>query len=641
MDKATVVDKVPPPVETKSGKFVYYTRDSGDAGSTVYCRRLVDGPGTEQVLMDTEHLSTTRGYVLRSLLVSDDHDFIGCMAAQASESQAGKETSTLLVYSLTDNGDVKHVETLENVFNFVFGKGNVLFYTVLNEKLRAHKVCGHRIGQPQGKDTDVFVEEDNECFVDITRTKDKMFHIVNSSTLDSSEVHVFRSDCTGPETSGPAAVPPTGVQLLRRRQKGVEYYVDHYGDEFIILANSPPSGDFAEPVSNPLPFRLLHAPSANPTSENWRELLHMADGESIDDVEIFRDYIAINIKRRGRPAAIIHSRVSNSNSELPLPYGGSCAVRPEPNPQFESSAVRLCFSSPIHMDSVVEYDMATLTPRRSWEATPLHINPGDYAIRHEHVPSGSVQVPMTLIHHKAVSLSRAPPTLIRVYGAYGESLEPEFRLEDIPLLLRGWAVVLAHAAANWAESDLLSCARYLLDSGQAVPDRLALTGVSAGGLAAGAALNTSPELFRAATLHVPFVDPLSAMLDPDLPLTGVENAEWGNPAKNSKDFTAMRSYAPYDNIGPMCTSSKAPSILVTAGGQDQRVSAWQPAKWVARLRTTGGYSRKGSLDGNTTAKLLFMAHMDAGHFGTAMDSDGHIKAQALRNAFLINEITGV
>ncbi|KAJ2613730.1 hypothetical protein H4S08_002051 [Coemansia sp. RSA 1365] len=580
--------------------------------------------------LDEEHstaLFNTYKCELRSLLISDEHNFVGCMAAKCDGANAGMETSILLIFSLDSAGKTELVQILDGVFNFVFGGGNTLYYTVLNDKLRAHKILRHRIGQPQKRDVEVYVENDHECFVDITRSKDKQFHIINSSTLDSSEVRVFPTNCIHKEMPSVDTTPETQSQLLRPRQRGVEYFVDHHNGEFVILTNSPNNGSTDVPITNPIPFRLMRAPSKSPQFDSWTELLCVGEDERIEDVEIFRNYIMVSIKRNGRPAVIIHNRISETNDEIQLPYGGECVVRPEPNPQFDSSTVRLGFSSPIHLDSVVEYDMSTLQPSQSWASTPLQINPSDYVIRHELAPGKGAQIPITLIHQKSVLLSKTPPTLIRVYGAYGVSLEPEFRLEDIPLLRRGWVIALAHVR------------------GWAAPEKLAVTGVSAGGLTAAAALKSAPEYFRAASLHVPFVDPLSAMLSPDLPLTGAETAEWGNPITSVADYIAIQKYSPYENIGNMMAAGLAPSILVTAGGQDQRVSIWQPAKWVARLRDRGGYSKHASTNSKAMeSRLLFITRMEDGHFhskeSTSYDeSDGFVRAHSLRNAFLTRELS--
>ncbi|KAJ2024065.1 hypothetical protein IWW57_003878, partial [Coemansia sp. S610] len=555
------------------------------------------------------------------------------------------------------------VGVLEGVFNFVFGTSESLFYTVLDAKLRASKVMAHRIGLEQKEDIEIFDEPNHECFVDITRTKDKRFHLVNSSRLDSSKVFIFPSAHNFWQHSSKEA-NTQALQLVRPRQANVEYFIDHHDGEFIILTNSPKDDKASLPTAEPYPFRLVRAPTASPTSEHWEELLSVGNDELIEDVEIFKSHIMVSMKRQGQPAVYIYDRASGCRSELPLPYKGHCAVRPEPNPQFEAKTVRLGFSSPVHLESVVEYDLASLKQCKSWASTPLHIDSGEYKCQRLKVPCGNVYIPMTLIHHESVELSKGPPTLARVYGSYGVSLEPEFRVEDIPLLLRGWVIALAHVRGGgelgreWYSNgkgtnkvnsilDYLSCIRFLLDKGWANSSRVAATGVSAGGLVVGAALNKSPEYFRAAALHVPFVDPLSAMLSPDLPLTGVEISEWGNPLSSSASYATIRSYAPYDNIHQMGSDQRGPSILVTAGGLDQRVPVWQTAKWIARLRSAGGYHLRAPGGAGRAPKLLFYPQMDAGHFhadasGTEAGSDNggdFISAQALRNAFLISELS--
>ncbi|KAJ2735392.1 hypothetical protein IW152_001618 [Coemansia sp. BCRC 34962] len=513
---------------------------------------------------------------------------------------------------------------MEGVFNFVFGASDTLFYTVLDAKLRASKVMAHRIGLGQSKDIEIFDEPCHECFVDITRTKDKRFHLINSSRLDSSKVFVFPSahdfwQHSSKETNAQA------LQLARPRQASVEYFIDHHDGEFIILTNSPKDDKAGLPTADPLPFRLVRAPTASLTSEHWEELLGVGDDELIEDVEIFKNHIMVSLKRQGQPAVYIYDRASGCRSELSLPYKGYCTVRPEPNPQFEATTVRLGFSSPVHLESVIEYDLASLKQGKSWAPTPLHINSDEYKCQRLSVPCGSVNIPMTLIHHESVELSK---------GGGSE-------------LGREWYSNGKGANKVNSIADYLSCIRFLLDKGWSSSSRLAATGVSAGGLVVGAALNKSPEYFRAAALHVPFVDPLSAMLSPDLPLTGVEISEWGNPLSCSASYVTIRDYAPYDNIRQMNSGQQGPSILVTAGGLDQRVPVWQTTKWVARLRSAGGYHLRVPGGTGCVPKLLFYPQMDAGHFhadtsGTEAGSDSggdFISAQALHNAFLISELS--
>ncbi|KAJ2675410.1 hypothetical protein IWW42_001196 [Coemansia sp. RSA 1085] len=593
MLRATEVEKVPPPIETQSGNFVYYSKTSTN-GSKLYCRRLVANANSEQILVDSSMLAAEHGCEIKNVLVSDNHRYIGCMVTDNDGPHT--ETCNLMVYLIEDTGKAKHLETLTDVFNFVFGTDEMLFYTVLNDKLRAHKICCHQIGKPQHTDTDIFTEQDDECFVDVTRTKDAKFIIINSSTLDSSEVRVFPVSDIVLEKAG-----KPNTKLLRSRQRGVEYFADHYGEEFVILTNSPLDDSLLSLKGHTLPFRLMKAPSACPESGNWRELLSVADDEKIEDVEIFRDYIMITVKRQGRPAVIVHDRVANTNAELQLPNRGNCVVRPGANPQFDTTIARLSFSSPVHMDSVIEYNLKTLKACKQWASVPLHMDTDEYVIHRECVENNNVSIPMTLIHHKSVDL------------AHGGGSE----------LGREWYSAGKGQNKSNSVSDLLHCAQSLLERGWTTPEKLAVAGISAGGLVVGAALNRSPEYFRAAALHVPFVDPLSAMLNPDLPLTKVETAEWGNPATSVSDYKTIQSYAPYDNIRN--ARSDRPSILVTAGGLDQRVSVWQPAKWVARLRDRGGYSSA------TGAQLLFFPRRNEGHFYSEANRDdgGYIKVHSL------------
>ncbi|KAJ2855115.1 hypothetical protein GGI22_004254, partial [Coemansia erecta] len=390
MSRATEVKQVPPPVETRSGDFVYYVRQ-GNGGSLLYCRRsaVSESATREQVLVDTEVLAKVHGFTLRHLVISDDYRFIGCLASNSDDSSKGAEASSLIIYSLNATGETRHLETLENVFNFVFGLNGTLFYTVLNEKLRAWRVYGHRIGRSRSEDACVYTETDDECFVDITRTKDKRFHIVNSSALDSSELYIFDSKHDFWTAATAAAAdddkqnqPSAPLTLVRSRQRGVEYFVDHHDGEFVILTNSPKADkDSKKQIADPLPFRLVRAPTSHPSSEHWTDLLRVADDERIEDVEIFKDFIMIIIKRKVYPAVLIYDRKTQSFSELSLPYEGLCTVRPDSNPQFDASTIRLCFSSPVHLDSVVRYDMRSLKQIQSWSSTPLHIDPSQYKIQ--------------------------------------------------------------------------------------------------------------------------------------------------------------------------------------------------------------------------------------------------------------------
>ncbi|KAJ1950291.1 hypothetical protein EC988_004444, partial [Linderina pennispora] len=341
MSAATEVESMPPPVENRNGEFIYFVEGNGD-GSLRYCRRSVVSD-RKQVLMDSARLLKRHGLVIRLLHVSNDNSWMGCLVSDAND-DSGKETGTLLLYRLAAGGQAEECDQISNVYNFVFGTSGSVFYTVLNNKLRAHKVMGHSIGDRQSTDIVVYSERDTECFLDITCTKDKQFFIVNSSTLDSSELHVFSSRFDFWTAS--EADCKNALQLVRPRQKGVEYFVDHQGSDFLILTNSPADDSQRSDIADPLPFRLVRAPTQTPSSDNWEEVLTVQDNERIEDLEVFQDYFMVNIKRRGLPAVLIFDRKMGKRSELKLPYNGNCTVRPDANPQLDTSFVRLSLSSP-------------------------------------------------------------------------------------------------------------------------------------------------------------------------------------------------------------------------------------------------------------------------------------------------------
>ncbi|KAJ1939469.1 hypothetical protein FBU59_004111, partial [Linderina macrospora] len=348
MSKATEVEAMPPSVENRNGEFIYFVEGTGD-GSLVYCRRRVDSD-RKQVLMDSARLLRRKGLVIRLLHVSGNNTWMGCLVADAND-DSGRETGTLLLYQLCADGRIEQCDQISDVYNFVFGSGGAVFYTVLNHKLRANKVMGHSIGDKQSADITIYEEHDTECFLDITCTKDKEFFIVNSSTLDSSELHVFSSKFDF--WTADKEQRKNALKLVRPRQKGVEYFVDHQGSDFLILTNSPADDTQRSDIAEPLPFRLVRAPTQTPSSGSWEEVMTVQDNERIEDLEVFKDYFMVNIKRRGLPAVLIFDRKMGKRSELKLPYNGNCAVRPDANPQLDTSFVRLSISSPVHLDSVV------------------------------------------------------------------------------------------------------------------------------------------------------------------------------------------------------------------------------------------------------------------------------------------------
>ncbi|KAI8976952.1 prolyl oligopeptidase family-domain-containing protein, partial [Pilobolus umbonatus] len=435
-------------------------------------------------------------------------------------------------------------------------------------------VYAHRIGTEQTEDVLVYEELDDTVFVDITSTKDGRYVTINANSLSSSEVRVIP---THHDFSTPAP-----IQLIKPRVPGVEYYVDHHDDTFYILTN-------ADHARN---FKLVRA--ADRSSE-WEDVITMNPTEKIEDVDLFKNYVVVYGRRDGLPMILCHDLTTNHTHEVKLPET-FCVLQPGTNLEFNTDYVRFSITSPFMHESTYEYDMSTR------QLTPVRVQP----VR-----------------------SKVNPVLMRSYGAYGISTDIDFRIEQFPLLERGWVIALAHVRIK----DFIAVAEHLVESKMTSPDHLTATGTSAGGLLVGAMLHMRPDLFKALLLKVPFVDPLSSMLNPELPLTQVEYPEWGNPSSDSKAYDLMTLYSPYENIGIdlFKRRSRLPSLYVTGGMKDQRVAYWQPLKLVARLRhyTPPRFT-------NTT---LLKMDLDRGHFGGgSSEQESRLYEVAEQLSFLITQV---
>ncbi|KAF9899670.1 hypothetical protein BX616_002898, partial [Lobosporangium transversale] len=519
-------------------------------------------------------------------------------------------------------------EVLEGVFNFVWGSDNkTVYYTKSTDVLRPYQVWAHRVGTFQKEDILVFQEDDDSIFVDVGATKDHRFITINGNSLASSEVRII--DAGHDFSTG--ALPE--MTVIADRIDGVEYYVDHHDDHYYILSNDNPNKN----------FRVMRANQNNPGRESWVELMEAKDGEKIEDVDIFKEY--------------------------------------------ETDSFQFVLNSPYAHEATYEYDIASrvMTPLR---VHPIHrFDRSKYTCTRINVDAedGKAKIPVTLLHRKNMQLTGKNPTLMRAYGAYGVPTDIDFRVEHFPLLERGWIIALAHVRGGselgtlWYHqgkleqkrntfTDFINVAEYLVKTGYTNPRRLTAVGVSAGGLLMGAVCNMRPDLFRAMILNVPFLDPMTTMLDPEIPLTRVEYLEWGNPAQSEKMYDYMASYAPYDTIpnyndynsreqdkdkdinpskGPSTLlspdtttkfppppiTSRRPALMISCGERDQRVDYTQSTKFVARLR-----SRLAPWYGaNGKEACVLMIDENRGHFGNGTQDD-RVKNWAREIVFLLSSV---
>ncbi|KAF7723205.1 hypothetical protein EC973_002280 [Apophysomyces ossiformis] len=620
MKRRLSTPKVLPPIKTVANGYEYYSTTS--IYGMVYLRKPLgqgrDAP--EQVLLNSGFLKTMN-MSIRKVLLSPDHTVFAY-----NTEREGVEYGELHFKDLAGREHWKN-EVLDDVFNFVWANDETLYYTVPNEQLRPYRVYAHRLGTEQSEDILIYEELDDTVFVDITSTKDMKYVTINCNSLSSSEVRVVRAnqDIT-------KAFPE--VKLIKPRVSGLEYYVDHHNTTFYILTN-------ADGATN---FKLACAPDHSIEKSNWKDVITMKPTEKIEDVDLFQNHVVIYGRRDGLPMILCHDLQNETTHEIELPEK-FCVVTPGTNLEFNADTFRFSIVSPFAHESTYEYDMTDRKLKTIRLQSIQGFDTSKYKCTQIHVGSHDHEkIPVTLIHQKGLELNGRNPVLMRSYGAYGVSTEVDFRIEHFPLLERGWVIALAHVRGgselgrSWYEGgklqnkmnsfwDFISVAEHLVKSKMTSPQHLAAIGTSAGGLLVGAMAHMRPDLFKALVLRVPFVDPLSAMLNPALPLTQVEYPEWGNPTEDPEAYKLIESYSPYENIPKKGTGF--PSLFVTAGLKDQRVAYWQPLKFVAGLRNKAPEESR---------SVFLSIDLDRGHFGGGAEQEVRLTEAAQQVSFLISQV---
>ncbi|KAL0138712.1 prolyl oligopeptidase [Mucor lusitanicus] len=617
MKRRLYIPNVLPPLKTVANGYEYYSTTS--AYGMVYLRKKLgegrDAP--EQVLLNSGFLRSMNMSV-RKVLLSPDHSIFAY-----NTEREGMEYGELHFKDLNNRAQWEN-QVLDNVFNFVWANDQVVYYTVPNAQLRPYQVYAHVIGTEQSQDVLVYEELDDTVFVDITSSKDGNYVTINANTLSSSEVRVIKTSHDFTHKTVPK------LQLVKPRVPGVEYYVDHHDDTFYILTN-------ADDAKN---FKLVQTPDDAIGTANWADLITMKLTEKIEDVDLFQNNVVIYGRKDGLPMILCHDLRTKETHEVQLPEK-FCVLNPGTNLDFNTDVFRFSVISPFTHESTYEYDMATRKLHPVRVQTIRKFDRSKYTCSQIHVKSHD---------DKQIPLNGRNPVLMRSYGAYGTSTDIEFRVEQFPLIERGWVIALAHVRGggelgkDWYEDgkldkkmnsfkDFIAVAEHLVASKLTSPEHLTAMGTSAGGLLVGAMLHMRPDLFKALVLKVPFVDPLSSMLNPELPLTQIEYPEWGNPTEDAKAYDLIESYSPYENITANLFKSRSslPSLFVTGGMKDQRVAYWQPLKFVARLR----HFTPPTFNSTTLLKM----DLDRGHFGGGgSEQDSRLSDVAEQMAFLISQV---
>ena len=599
-------------VPVSDGPFDYYTRYREGGQHELVCR-TPRGGGTEQVMLDGDALAEGLDFFeLGDAAPSGDHALLAW-----SVDDKGSELHTIKIRDLATGLDlpdrVPHTEG-DAVWT---ADDSAFFYVKLDEDHRASSVWLHRLGTEAAEDRLIYDEPDPTWFVGISRTRSGRFAMISIHGHDASEARVI-------ERTEPFVTP----RLVEPRAPGLHYEVDHRGGDFVILTNADGAVD----------FKIVTASVETPGRAGWRDLVPHEPGRLIVAAAAFARHLVRLERRDGLPRIVVRSFADGSEADISFPEEAYALGLGDVAEQ-DTAVMRFTYSSMTTPTETYDYDMETgeRTLRKRQDVPSGH-DPADYVTRRILARAADgAEVPVSILHRRDTPLDGSAPLLLYGYGAYGYALPASFGTKRLSLVDRGFVYAIAHIRGGtdkgWAWytdgklankpntfGDFIAAGRALAAAGYTSEGSIVAHGGSAGGMLMGAVANLAPDLFAAVVADVPFVDVLNTMLDDGLPLTPPEWLEWGNPIADRAAFDTIRSYSPYDNV----SERHYPPILALGGLTDPRVTYWEPAKWVARLREKA----------SSPALVLLKTNMEAGHGGASGRYD-QLDEVALQYAFAL------
>lgn len=608
-------------VPKRKGDYWYYQRTEEGKQYPIFCRKKGSLDGDEEILLDQNVIGEGKAFCrLGAFSVSPD----GKKLAYSIDPD-GSEMCNLYIKDLT-TGD-HYPEFFENTYGDVYeNKGaewandsQTIFYLTLDAAKRPFKLYRHVLGTEIKDDALLYHEDDETFYLFVQKTRSEAFIMTLHQSTVTTEMGFL-----------PANEPTSPLTVLHPREKGLEYFATHHGEKFYIRTNE-----------NAQNFKLMSAPVSAPGKENWVEVIPHRTDTLLQGIEPFKDYLVL----LERKAGLQQIRISAPNAVEAVRY----VQFPEPlymftpasNPEFDSKVLSIHYASLITPDSMIDYHLDT----GEWEVKKEQEIPSGYE-KSEYVmerlsatTQDGTKVPLSIVYKKGLKKDGQNPCLLYSYGSYGASTDPGFNANRLSLIDRGWVFALGHIRGGselgraWYEdgkmlkkrntfTDFIACGEHLIVEGYTSASKLAIMGVSAGGLLVGASMTMRPDLFGAVIAKVPFVDVINTMSDPTIPLTTLEYDQWGNP-DDKEYFDYMMSYSPYDNI----RKTEYPNILITTGLNDPRVAYWEPAKFTAKLREL-------KTDDNL---VLLKTNFDAGHAGASGRYD-YLKEIAFEWAFLLDRL---
>ncbi|MCL5290471.1 MAG: S9 family peptidase [Bacillota bacterium] len=591
--------------------FYYYARAEKGKEHPIYCRKKGSLEAPEEVLLDANPLAEGHSsFHLGAVKVSPNHRWLAFAV-----DTGGAEKYTIRIKDLK-NGRL-HKEAISNVSpNLEWGRDEqTLYYVQLDSTQRPCKLYRHRLGEDHRKDRPVYHEKDQAFFMNIRKSASRQYLFLELHSKNTSEIRYLNMDNFAGE-----------FRVLQPRKPSVQYQAEHGGEFFYLSTN--------EGAEN---FKLIAIPSTKNSQQNRREILPHRKDAIIEDFRVFKNKLVVVERVKG----LQKIRIINMSGghiryiEFPEPV---YQVSLSDYQDFQRDTLRFVYSSLITQQQVYDYDLRTATRQLKKELVIHDYDRQQYESQRifAQAPDGT-KIPISLVYKKGMILDGSHPMLLTAYGSYGYSYPVHFTANRLSLLDRGFICAFAHVRGGqemgrqWYEQgkllnkkntfkDFIVCAEYLIQENYTNRSKLAILGGSAGGLLMGAVTNMRSDLFQVVVAQVPFVDVLNTMSDPTLPLTVTEYDEWGDPREKAY-YDYIKDYSPYENV----KARNYPHMLVTAGYHDPRVSYWEPAKWVARLRDV-------KQDDNL---LLLKTDMGRGHFGASGRYD-QLKETSFVYAFILN-----
>lgn len=624
----------------RSGGWWYYSRTAEGAQYPVMCRRPDTAPGLtaagvtaearagtppdEQVVLDENRLAAGRDYLALGVFdVSPDHRLLAY-----GVDLDGSERHTLRFSDLATGEDRPDVIEGVHYGSAWSADSATFFYTRPDEVMRPWQVWAHRMGAPAGTDRLVFQEDDEHFFLDVELSRTRRRIVIHSASKTTGEVLWL-------DASQPEGQP--GVLLPRR--PGVEYDAEHDGDGWLIRTND--AGPAGAPAPNFAVYRL--AGDGGPDARLQPILGHRPEIK-LESVEAFAGFVAVT-ERSGEDGLERIRIIERSGAEHVIEQPESAwALIAGQNPEWDQPAYRFGYTSMVTPSTSIDYLVAERSREVVWSQIVHGYDPDIYRTERlwAEAPDGA-RVPVTLVCRRDLPVDGTAPGVLYGYGAYEVSIDPTFSVVGLNLVTRGVVMAVAHVRGGgelgrrWYEqgrmadktntfTDFIAAAEAMIAGGWVAPDRLAARGGSAGGLLMGAATNMRPDLWRVVVAEVPFVDVVTTMSDTSLPLTVTEWEEWGDPLHDPVAYRRMAGYSPYDNVRE---GIDYPAMYVTGGLNDPNVGFWEPAKWVARLRSVGA--------GSPGRPLVLRTEMGAGHQGPSGRYDTW-RDEARVQAFVMSQL---